>query len=71
MPVRLRKFIGAVVLLVFLTIYALAVMAFAANHMQDAGKVMEGAFYVVAGLAWVLPAGLLVTWMQRPDRNAG
>ena len=70
MPVRLRKFIGAVVLLVFLTIYALAVMAFAANHMQDADKVMDGAFYVVAGLAWVLPAGLLVTWMQRPDRNA-
>ncbi len=70
MPVRLRKFIGAIVLFVFLAIYALVVMAFAANHMQDAGKIMEGVFYVVAGLAWVLPAGLLVTWMQRPDRKA-
>jgi len=25
------------------------------------------AFYLTAGLAWVIPAALLIRWMQRPD----
>jgi len=25
------------------------------------------AFFLTAGLAWVIPAGLLIRWMQRPD----
>ena len=25
------------------------------------------AYFLVAGLLWVLPAGLLIRWMQRPD----
>jgi hypothetical protein len=24
-------------------------------------------YFVAAGLAWVIPAGLLIRWMQRPD----
>jgi hypothetical protein len=24
-------------------------------------------YYVIAGLGWVIPAGLLIKWMQRPD----
>jgi hypothetical protein len=33
----------------------------------NASKLVELVFYVVAGLAWVIPAGLLIRWMQRPD----
>jgi Protein of unknown function (DUF2842) len=25
------------------------------------------AYFVTAGLAWIIPAGLLIRWMQRPD----
>jgi len=28
---------------------------------------MQFAYFVTAGLAWVIPAGLLIRWMQRPD----
>ena len=33
----------------------------------NASKPADLLYYVVAGLLWVLPAGLLVRWMQRPD----
>jgi uncharacterized membrane protein len=25
------------------------------------------AYFLIAGLLWVLPAGLLIRWMQRPE----
>lgn len=64
MPPRLKKFIGTVLLLVLVLIYPLFVMAFAMRILPDAGPVTQLAFYVVAGLFWVLPAGLIVTWMH-------
>jgi Protein of unknown function (DUF2842) len=28
---------------------------------------MQAVVFVVLGLIWVLPAGLLIRWMSRPD----
>jgi hypothetical protein len=68
MPGRTRKLIGTLVLLVFLVIYAGAVAAVAAGRITIAAPWAQLAFFVVAGLLWVIPAGLLIGWMQRPDR---
>ncbi len=65
MPIRLRKFIGTVALLVLVVVWALLAMALAqapAIHDHPAAAVT---FYVVAGLGWVLPAMPLVRWMSR------
>ncbi len=67
MTVRTRKLIGAVVLLLFLAVYALLAMFIAIVLQVSASKWIELAYYVVAGVAWVIPAGWLVRWMQRPD----
>ncbi len=67
MTQRTRKLVGAVVLLIFLAAYALAAMAAAIVLQVNASKTVELAYYVVAGLLWVLPAGWLITWMQRED----
>ena len=67
MSQRLRKFLGAIALLVFLSVYALLAMAFAAAVLPGAGHLQQLAYYAVAGLVWVIPAGILVRWMQRPD----
>lgn len=67
MTQRTRKLVGTVVLLVFLTLYALLAMAAAMVLQVNATKIVELAYYIVAGLAWVIPAGMIVTWMQRPD----
>ena len=37
----------------------------------NSSKLAELAFYIVGGLLWVIPAGLLIRWMQRPDPPAG
>jgi uncharacterized membrane protein len=67
MTVKTRKLIGTVVLLVFLAAYALAVASIGAGRITTASPLAQFAYFVVAGLAWVVPAGLLIRWMQRPD----
>jgi len=66
MHVRTRKLIGAVVLLLFLLIYAVAVASIGAGRITEASPLFQLLYFVVAGLAWVLPAGLLLRWMARP-----
>lgn len=67
MNVRTRKLVGAVALLLFLAVYAFVVMLVAIVLQVNSSKAVELAFFVIGGLAWVYPAGLLVRWMHRPD----
>jgi hypothetical protein len=64
MPVRLRKFIGAIALFVLVTVWALIAMAVAQFPAIHDNAVLSVLYYVVAGLGWVLPALPLVTWMS-------
>ncbi len=64
---RTRKFLGTIVLLAFLTLYAMLAMAIGASQLIIESKSMQWLYFLVAGLLWVIPAGLLVRWMQKPD----
>jgi len=67
MPIRLRKLIGAVVLIVLVVTWALVAMALAQSPVIKANGVIEVIYYVVAGLGWVLlllTAGVM-TWAGR------
>lgn len=66
MSQRLRKLVGSIVLVVFVIAYALVVMVVAAAWLQGASGLVQLVFFLVTGLAWVIPAGLLIRWMQRP-----
>ena len=68
MTQRTRKLAGTVALLLFVACYALLAMA-AAMMLQvySVGKAAELAYYVIAGLLWVPPAGVLIKWMQKPE----
>jgi uncharacterized membrane protein YoaK (UPF0700 family) len=67
--IRLRKFIGAVLLFALVIVWALVAMALAQVPAIRDNSVTAILYYVVAGLGWVLPAMPLVTWMSR--RNGG
>lgn len=67
MTIRTRKLIGTILLLAFIALYALAAMAVAIVLQVNDSKWLELAFYIIGGLAWVIPAALLVRWMVRPD----
>jgi hypothetical protein len=69
MPIRLRKLIGAVALVVLVTVWALVAMAVAQFPAIKAYGVIEAIYYVVAGLGWVLPAMPLIRWMSKPARE--
>jgi regulator of protease activity HflC (stomatin/prohibitin superfamily) len=67
MHVRTRKLIGTIVLLLFLAVYATAAAVIGSGRIALAPQWVQFAFYFTAGLLWVIPAGLLIRWMQRPD----
>ena len=69
MPIRLRKFIGAFLLIALVVCWSLLAMALAQFPVIKANKLVEGIYFVVAGLGWVLPAMPLIRWMSRPDRR--
>jgi hypothetical protein len=71
MPIRLRKLIGAVALIVLVLCWSLVAMALAQLPVIKAHGLIEAIYYVVAGLGWVLPAMPLIKWMSRPDRPKG
>ena len=68
MPIRLRKFIGAVLLLILVIVWALVAMALAQAPLIRDHELASLAYYVIAGLGWVLPAMPIVAWMSRPNR---
>jgi hypothetical protein len=69
LPRTLRKVIATALLVTFVPLYALTVMALAGGHLQHVGAVVQTAFFAITGLAWTIPAGALIWWMQRPERS--
>jgi hypothetical protein len=65
MPIRVRKFIGAVALFVLVMVWALLAMALAQIPLIHDNALASIAYYVIAGMGWVLPAIPIVTWMSR------
>jgi hypothetical protein len=65
---RIRKLIGTAILAVFVPFYALTAMSIAGARLPGSSGLTQTIFYAIAGLLWVLPAGVVITWMQRPDR---
>ena len=69
MQIRTRKLIGTLLLLGFLALYSALVVALAAGRIATAPPLAQFAFFLVAGLVWVVPAGFLIRWMTRPAQT--
>ena len=69
MPIRFRKLVGAIMLIVLVLAWALFAMALAQSPVVKANGLIEVIYYVVAGLGWVLPAMPLIRWMSRPHSH--
>lgn len=68
MSIRLRKFIGLMVLLLWLFVYVILAAGLAIRVLPGAHWAVELAFYAVAGFAWVLPTRYLIYWMSKLER---
>ena len=67
LPIRVRKLLGLVGLLLLLFVYALIVMTIAVSGRVPQDGAAEFFFYLITGLAWTPPAAAIIWWMQRPD----
>ena len=62
---RNRKLIGVIAMVSFVIVYALVLMALAQSRpLQDANGVVQGLFYVIGGLSWIIPIMPLIRWME-------
>jgi hypothetical protein len=66
MPVRVRKLIGAIALLGLLAAWTILAATLAVVVTRLESPLVSAAYYVIAGLGWVLPAMPLISWMSRP-----
>ena len=67
---RQRKFLGVLITIGFVVVYALVAMALAQSRfIHEAPGVVQGLYYAVIGMAWILPIMPLIRWMERPDEE--
>jgi hypothetical protein len=67
MKMRTRKLIGTVLMIVLVLGWAFFFMALAQGRIAEANRFWQFGYYILAGLGWVIPAGILIKWMSRPD----
>ena len=62
----MRKLTGTLALIVLIVVYSLTAMTIAAAKLPGTSGLVQLIYYAVAGLLWVLPAGLIIWWMAKP-----
>lgn len=66
---HVKKFIGTILLLIWIAIYSLIVMRLAVDILPTANGFVALIFYAAAGLLWIVPVGLALPWMNRDPRR--
>jgi hypothetical protein len=69
MPPRLRKFIGMILLVSMVLVYVFIVAVIAVFRLAEASALIQFIYFAVTGLLWVLPAMLIVKWMEKPQNG--
>jgi hypothetical protein len=64
---RTKKLIGAIVIVIWLPVYALLAMALAVRVLPHAHMAVQFLYYAVVGIAWILPIGFMLPWMSRDE----
>ncbi|MBP1882690.1 MULTISPECIES: DUF2842 domain-containing protein [Sinorhizobium] len=69
MPVRLRKLIGTILIIILVIVYALAAITFASLLLGTSPWWVHLIYFFLTGLLWILPAMLIIKWMEKPAKN--
>ena len=62
---RTRKFIGMIILVSWIILYAAIGMTIGAVVVANAGGLAQILFFIVTGALWVVPAGFIIRWMEK------
>lgn len=69
MPVRVKKLIGTLILIVLVVLYALIATAFAVAKLGQSGPLVHLVYFMLTGVLWIVPAMVVIRWMIRPPRE--
>jgi hypothetical protein len=63
MPIRLKKLIGTVLLIVLVIVYAVVATMVAVAQLAESGPLAHFLFFLLSGLLWILPAMGIIKWL--------
>jgi len=63
MPIRLKKLIGTILLVLLVVVYAVVATIVAVAQFSQSGPLVHLAFFLISGLLWVLPAMGIIKWL--------
>jgi Protein of unknown function (DUF2842) len=67
MNARVRKLVGTIVMIVLVLVYFALATEITTIWLPGKSTIVQVIGYAIAGLLWILPAGLLISWMSKPD----
>ena len=70
MPLRVKKLIGTILLVLLVIVYALIATMVAVAQLSQSGPVVHLAFFFFSGLLWILPAMWIIKWMVKTSKIA-
>ena len=65
MPIRLKKFIGSMLLVLLVIVYAILATLYAEAQLAGSGPLAHFAYFLFTGLLWILPAMWIIKWMVK------
>ena len=66
MPPRLRKLIGTVLIIILVLVYALVATTVASATLGESAWYIHLLYFAATGVLWILPAMLIIKWMEKP-----
>lgn len=66
MPVRLKKFIGTILIIVLVCLYAILAVTIATLTLSQSPWYVHLLYFLLSGVLWVLPAMFIIRWMAGP-----
>jgi hypothetical protein len=63
MPIRLKKLIGTVLLIILVIVYAVVATTVAVAQLAESGPLAHFLFFLLSGLLWILPAMGIIKWL--------
>lgn len=69
MPLRLRKFIGTILIICLVILYAILATTIASAYLGTSPWWVHLVYFLLSGILWILPAMLIIKWMAGPIRK--
>jgi hypothetical protein len=68
MPPRLRKLVGTILIIILVLVYALVATTIASLTLGTSPWWVHMLYFLFSGLLWILPAMLIIKWMEKPAK---